>query len=145
MLTVFLGGTCGNSTWREDLLPLLNDNVKCFNPIVKNWSEQTQKLEDEHKAKDDVYLFVITPETDNAYSISEVTEFSIEKPESTILCVMDNVNGELFSTHERKVWKKITSNLKKIHRAHVCKNLKEVARELNRRADKKQEIEEALC
>lgn len=145
MLTVFLGGTCGNSTWRDELLPLLNGNVKSFNPIVSNWSEGSQKIEDEHKEKDDIYLFVITPETDNTYSIAEITEFSISKPESTILCFIDNANGKKFDAHEKKAWKKIVSNLKKTHRAYVCKNLKEVAKEINRRADKKQEIEEALC
>lgn len=145
MLTVFLGGTCGKSTWRDELVKMLSDKVVCFNPIVKNWNEESQKIEDEHKEKDDIFLFVITPETDNAYTISEVTALSISRPESTIVCVMDNINGEKFEKHERLAWKKIVSNLKKLHRAHICKDLTTVAKEINRRAQKKNEIEEALC
>ena len=145
MLTVFLGGTCGNSTWRDELIAMLCDKVCCFNPIVKDWTEECQRIEDEHKVKDDVFLFVITPETDNAYSISEVTELSISRPESTIVCVMNDVNGEKFEKHEEKAWAKILSNLKKQHRAFICKTLKDVAKEINRRANKKCEIEEALC
>lgn len=145
MLSVFLGGTCGKSTWREELIKMFNDKVSYFNPIVKEWNEECQKIEDEHKQKDDIFLFVITPETDNAYSISEVTESSISRPESTIVCVMDNVNGERFEKHELLAWKKIVSNLKKLHRACICKDLVAVAKEINRRAEKKSEIEEALC
>lgn len=145
MLSVFLGGTCGDSTWREELISMLNDKIKVFNPKVKHWTEECQIIEGEHKEKDDILLFVITPETDNAYSISEVTASSIAKPESTIVCVMDNINGESFKKHELNAWKKILADLKKLHRAYICKNLKEVAKELNRRALKKAEIEEALC
>ncbi len=145
MLSVFLGGTCGKSTWREELIKMLSDKVSYFNPIVKEWNEECQKIEDEHKEKDDIFLFVVTPETDNAYTISEVTESSISRPESTIVCVIDNVNGEQFEKHELLAWKKIISNLKKQHRAHICKDLVSVAKEINRRAEKKSEIEEALC
>jgi len=145
MLSVFLGGTCGKSTWREELINMLSEKVSYFNPIVKKWNEECQRIEDEHKEKDDIFLFVVTPETDNAYTISEVTESSISRPESTIVCVMDNVNGEKFEKHELLAWKKIVSNLKKQHRACICKDLKAVAKEINRRAEKKSEIEEALC
>ena len=145
MLSVFLGGTCGTSTWRDELVSMFNKNVSYFNPVVKNWTEECQKIEDEHKSNDDIFLFVITPETDNSYSISEVTELAILRPESMIMCVLDNANGELFTDHEAKAWKKIASNLKKQHRAYVCRSLKEVAKEINRRADKKQEVEEGLC
>ena len=145
MLSVFLGGTCGKSTWREELIKMFSDKVSYFNPIVKEWNEECQQIEDMHKANDDIFLFVITPETDNAYTISEVTALSISRPESTIVCVMDNVNGEKFQKHELLAWKKIVSNLKKLHRAHICKDLVSVANEINRRAQKKSEIEEALC
>lgn len=145
MLSVFLGGTCGNSTWRDELVKMLDDKICCFNPLVRDWTEKHQKIEDEHKEKDDVFLFVVTPETDNAYTICEVTASSISRPESTIVCVMDDVNGQKFDKHELNAWKKIVSNLKMLHRAFICKDLKAVAKEINRRAIKKAEIEEALC
>jgi len=145
MLSVFLGGTCGNSTWRNELIQMFNEKVSYFNPVVKNWTEECQQIEDEHKKNDDIFLFVITPETDNNYSISEVTELAILRPESMILCVLDKVNNEEFTKHEKKAWNKIISHLKQQHRACVCSTLKDVAKEINRRAEKKQEIEEGLC
>lgn len=37
-VTVFLGGTCNNSTWRDKLIPLLT--VDYFNPIVNEWTKE---------------------------------------------------------------------------------------------------------
>ena len=35
MKKVFLGGTCNESTWRNELIPLLeNAGVEYFNPVV---------------------------------------------------------------------------------------------------------------
>jgi len=34
MKKIFLGGTCNNSTWREQLIPMLQINY--FNPVVDN-------------------------------------------------------------------------------------------------------------
>lgn len=46
MLTVNLGGTCGNSNWRESLIKLLNSNIKYFNPLVRDWKYmESTKLE----------------------------------------------------------------------------------------------------
>ena len=62
-LTVFLGGTCGNSNWRDKLIPMLSDKIEAFNPVVPNWTPECQEKEDYHKAHDKINLFVITPET----------------------------------------------------------------------------------
>lgn len=35
-LKVFLGGTCADFTWREELIPKLEEHVKTFNPVVPN-------------------------------------------------------------------------------------------------------------
>ena len=37
MRKVFLGGTCNESTWRDELMPLLkNEGVEYFNPVVED-------------------------------------------------------------------------------------------------------------
>lgn len=34
MKTIFLGGTCNNSTWRDELIPKLTN--KYYNPVVED-------------------------------------------------------------------------------------------------------------
>ena len=44
---IFLGGTCANTTWRDELInKLVNYNVNWFNPVVKNWTEECQAIEE---------------------------------------------------------------------------------------------------
>ena len=47
MKKVFLGGTCNESSWREELIPML----KCeyFNPVVKDWTPQCQEEKENQK------------------------------------------------------------------------------------------------
>ena len=46
MKKVFLGGTCNESTWRNELIPLLeNAGVEYFNPVVDNWTPECQEEE----------------------------------------------------------------------------------------------------
>ena len=45
-MKIFLGGTCNESTWREKLIPLLEDrDIDYFNPVVSNWSEECYQEE----------------------------------------------------------------------------------------------------
>lgn len=132
-MKVFLGGTCGNSTWREELLKDLNGEVEAFNPVVPDWTPECQAIEDEHKAKDDILLFVITPETKSPYSISEITRSAITDPARTMVCVVPVANGAEFEPHEAKAWVKILKDIKK-DGAIVCETLEEVAKTLNEMA-----------
>ena len=70
----FLGGTCAETTWRDELMPLLDKaNIKYFNPVVKNWTPECQAIEeDEKNNKCNVHLYVITPEMQGVYSIAEI-------------------------------------------------------------------------
>ena len=133
--TVFMGGTCGSSTWRKDLTKMLGEDVEAFNPVVPDWTPECQAVEDAHKANDDVVLFVITPETPGTYSISEITRSSITQPERTMICVIPEANGKSFEAHEVKAWNKILKDCKK-DGATVCATLEDVAMTLNQRAKK---------
>ena len=95
-LSVFLGGTCGSSTWRENLTEMLGESVDAFNPVVPDWTPECQAVEDAHKENDDIVLYVITPETPGTYSISEITRSSITQPERTMICVIPEANGKAF-------------------------------------------------
>lgn len=70
----FLGGTCAETTWRDELMPLLDKaNIKYFNPVVKDWTPECQAIEeDEKNNKCNVHLYVITPEMQGVYSIAEI-------------------------------------------------------------------------
>ena len=57
---VFLGGTCNESTWREELIPLLKTDY--FNPVVEDWTPECQAEEERQKNEECNYqLYVITP------------------------------------------------------------------------------------
>lgn len=51
---VFLGGTCNNSTWRNELIPLLN--IDYFNPVVEDWTPECQAEEERQKNEECQYI-----------------------------------------------------------------------------------------
>lgn len=73
-MRVFLGGTCAETYWRDELMPLLDSiKVSYFNPVVKDWTPECQKIEEEEKNdKCDIHLYVITKEIQGTYSIAEI-------------------------------------------------------------------------
>ena len=101
-VTVFLGGTCGSSTWREELIPMLREGVETFNPVVPDWTPECQAAEDAHRENDDICLYVITPEGEGFYSFVEVTDDSNKRPDRTVLCVLTEANGKKFEGHTLK-------------------------------------------
>ena len=70
----FLGGTCAETTWRNELMPLLDEKgIEYFNPVVDDWTEECQRIEEEKKASwANVHLYVITPDMQGVYSIAEI-------------------------------------------------------------------------
>lgn len=131
MISVFLGGTCNQSTWRDELLTMLDqDKVKAFNSVVDDWNEEAQINEDWHKANDDFCLYVLTPEMTGIYSIFEVADDSNKRPDRTIFWVLPERNGKTFSIGLRKNFLKIKKDLIR-NGAKVCESLEEIAMFLN--------------
>lgn len=131
MISVFLGGTCNQSTWRDELLTMLDqDKVKAFNPVVDDWNEEAQINEDWHKANDDFCLYVLTPEMTGIYSIFEVADDSNKRPDRTIFWVLPERNGKTFSIGLQKNFLKIEKDLIR-NGAKVCESLEEIAMFLN--------------
>ena len=83
---VFLGGTCGNSTWRAELIPMLSENVKYFNPQLAPgaWTPEDSIREDEYKKVARYNLFGITGDAPSAYSFFEIAEMLAVHPERVI-------------------------------------------------------------
>jgi len=87
MIKVFLGGTCGDSKWRDSLMPLLKINY--FNPVVEDWTEKCQAEEIKQRVECNYCLYVLTPRTSSTYSIAEVVDDSNKQPQKTILCILE--------------------------------------------------------
>lgn len=84
---VFLGGTCCETTWRKELIGLIQ--VESFNPVVEDWTSECIENEDLEKSdKCNVHLYVITADMIGVYSIAEAVQSSLTKGKSTILHVM---------------------------------------------------------
>ena len=72
---VFLGGTCNKTTWREELIPLLE--VDYFNPIVEDWTPECKAIEDDEKRYHcNIHIYVITNAMTGVYSIAEIIDSS---------------------------------------------------------------------
>jgi len=83
---VFLGGTWNDSTWRDELIPLLK--IDYFNPVVEDWTEECMEEERLQRKICDYVLYCITPLMKGVYSIAEVIDDSNKRPEKTIFCFL---------------------------------------------------------
>lgn len=136
-LTVFLGGTCSTSTWRNELLKKLYlEKIEAFNPVVENWTPECQLIEDEHRKNDDICLYVITPEAEGFYSFVEAVDDSNKRPDKTILCVLEEANGKKYTEHNLKGVLK-TMKLVAENGAYVTSSLDNVSLRLNTLAEEK--------
>jgi len=91
-MKVFLGGTCNNSLWRQELIPLLR--IDYFNPVVEDWTPECMAEERKQRGLCDVCLYVITPRMMGLYSIAEAVDDSNKRPEKTIICVLRSDYGD---------------------------------------------------
>lgn len=88
---VFLGGACGTTTWREEIIPELEKHgIDYYNPQVKEWSEELIEIEAKAKEDADILLFVISKETRSIASMIEAAEYIAKGRE--ILLVIENID-----------------------------------------------------
>lgn len=134
MKKVFLGGTCAESKWRENLIPMLNINY--FNPVVEEWTEDCMSEERKQRKECDFCLYTLTPRMQGTYSIAEVTDDSNKRPQRTILCVLSNdtnPNGDdviIWSKEQRKSLEQVGKMIER-NGGKYFTNLKDVADYLN--------------
>lgn len=123
-LLLFLGGTCNNSSWRQDLIPLLEyENIPFFNPVVEKWDDEAIEREIFVKSlPNTVELYVLTKEMKGYFSIAEAVEASNKKPEKTIFLYLKDG----FDSNQLKSLEEI-KNLVKENGAYVADSLIEVA------------------
>ena len=101
MKKIFLGGTCNESTWRNKLIPLLEEKgIEYYNPVVEDWTPEHQQEEYRQKEICDVHLYLITKKMKGVFSIAEAVA-SCQDASKLILFVFANFDGE-FDEGERK-------------------------------------------
>ena len=101
MKKVFLGGTCNESTWRNELIPLLEKaGVEYFNPVVDNWTPECQEEEYRQKEICDLHLYLITKKMKDVFSIAEAVA-SCQFKDKEVLFAFADFDGE-FDTEEKK-------------------------------------------
>ena len=95
MSSVFLGGTCNESTWRNRMMIHLDEiGVDYFNPVVEDWTPECQEEEIRQRETCDICLYTITPRMTGVYSIAEVIDDSNKRPDKTILVLLRD-DGDL--------------------------------------------------
>jgi hypothetical protein len=118
MKTIFLGGTCGNSKWRELLVSKLVDvgfpTERLFNPVVPDWTPECQVAEDTAKANAELNIFYLTsPEQDgnpiSTYSNTEAIMALYDDPGRAVV-VFDNTE---LTGHILKAQTKTEKDLRK--------------------------------
>ena len=97
---VFLGGTCNESTWREELIAQLQ--IDYYNPVVPDWTPECQAEERRQRELCDFCLYTITPLMTGVYSIAEAADDSNKHPSKTLLCVTAVDGGKMFTPGQRR-------------------------------------------
>ena len=134
-MRIFLGGTCANTTWREEFIEAIKPfGIEYFNPVVKDWTPECQAIEeDEKNNKCDCHLYVITKEMMGTYSIAEIINSAWQAVlyGTTVNFVVFAVLDEgTWQKHERKSFDATMKMVKNIapHNSIACyvKDMKEL-------------------
>jgi len=128
MKKVFLGGTCNESKWRNELIELLV--IDYFNPVVADWTPECMAEEIRQRELCDICLYTITPKMTGVYSIAEVVDDSNKRPDKTILVLLDNDGECSFTQGQMKSLEQVAKMVKN-NGGKVFPNLEEVSVYLN--------------
>jgi hypothetical protein len=128
MKKVFLGGTVNKSTWRNELIKMLQ--IDYFNPVVETWTDEAYQQELHERENCDFCLYVLTPKMTGYYSVAEVVDDSNKRPGKTVFCILQKDEDNEFTPFQLKSLNAITKMVSE-NGAKVCTNLKEVAEYLN--------------
>lgn len=133
-MKVFLGGTCNESKWRDDIIKMLK--IDYFNPVVEDWTPECMAEEIRQRETCDYVLYVLTPRMTGVYSIAEAVDDSNKRPSKTVFCVLqedtaDDWNGMLYFSEGQKRSLNAVGKMIKENGGHYARNLQEAAGYLN--------------
>lgn len=128
MKKVFLGGTVSDSTWRDEMIPLLK--IDYFNPVVEVWTDEAYEKELVERENCDFCLYVFTPKYKGYYSVAEVIDDSNKRPNKTIFCILKEDGDKKFSNFQIKSINAVGKMVKK-NGATWLRTIDEVVKHLN--------------
>lgn len=126
---VFLGGTCNESTWRDEVIKLLR--IDYFNPVVDDWTEDCYQEELKQRKICDHVLYVLTPKMSGVYSVAEVVDDSNKRPNKTVFCVLESDGDKTFDKGQLKSLEAVSKMVSE-NGAKSFSDLKSVANYLNK-------------
>lgn len=131
VVDVFLGGACGDTTWRKDIaIPVLESaGVSFYNPQLGpgEWTPELIPVEAAAKLTARCQLFVITAETRGVASMIEVAELIASK-RSTALCI-EAYTGEGEDASDVNRGRVFLHDVAQRHGCFVHESIEEAARE----------------
>ena len=130
MVTVFLGGTCNGSKWRDKFIPMLSDRFDPFNPVIDDWNEEAQREEEYHKNNDDYIVYCITPKMTGFFSIVEMIHSMHVRPYTTFVCFLDKDDESKFTIPQMKSIDATVKLLKKFE-VKTFTSLEDMANHMN--------------
>lgn len=90
---VFLGGTCGSTTWRKDVaikrfaeVARNGRRIKAFNPQVDEWTPECAEIEKRAKNRSKVILMVLDNVTTAQASLAEACYYLGKGRKMVIMC-----------------------------------------------------------
>ena len=128
MKKVFLGGTCNESLWRDDVTRHLKINY--YNPVGKKWTPAMMDEEIKQRTESDFCLYVLTPKMEGFFSIAEVIDDSNKRPQKTIFCFLHEDEEKTFTDVQLLSLEQMAKMVKG-NGAHYFKSLEEVTNFLN--------------
>lgn len=102
----FLGGSCGDSKWRDAVIAALPKDI-CFNPVVEYWTPACVEIENEHKRIDDYCVYVFSPKTKGLYSIAEAVDSAHKNALRTIVFILEDDDGVTYDKADGKAMKAV--------------------------------------
>ncbi len=132
-MKVFLGGTCNESKWRDELISLLE--IEYFNPVVDNWTPDDQQKEIREREICNFCLYCITPKMTGVYSIAEVVDDSNKKPYKTLFVILREDEKLRFNDSQ---WKSLMAVRALVWRngGLIFNNIPNVAKYLNQQQER---------
>lgn len=128
MKRIFLGGTCNDSKWREQLIPLLRKSkLDYFDPVIKDdeWDEEAQQRELNERVGCDFCCYTVTPKMTGSFSIAEAVDDSNKRPEKVIFCVLETDDEDSFDEDQLESLEAIGLMIER-NGGYYCKSLEAV-------------------
>ena len=123
---IFLGGTCNNSTWRDQLIA--PEGFEFFNPQLPagvEWEKHHQDAEEAAKKNAAIQVYVITPEITGVFSIAEMVAMAFTNRERLVAGII----GE-FAPFMQKSMDAVARLLQE-QGVYVARSMEDLQEELN--------------